>query len=322
MAVKLQASRPYFFAVLEICYAENMSSSQQHRVEMHCHTVFSPDARRTPEELVEIAAEHNVHTLSITDHNHLGAQERAAERAAKLGLRYLIGVEIDATVSTGQNCHFVCFDFDPSHPKFREMATRRSSFYPLQFLEILPHLKEYGCELELEEMEARLPERYPTNPAPTVNQWFARELLLEKNLIADKAEFTRIVGEIRRKLQTSNQQKSRPATTFETMRDLVHRAGGKVLLAHVARYHRGEMDQQLSLIEGLLENGMDGFELYHPDNVKEPGFHRLKEMAKNTDCLLSCGSDCHDAVDENRNQNFARMEVEDWVLERVVGVGK
>jgi len=295
-----------------------MSSSQHHAIEMHCHTAFSPDARRTPEELVETAARQGVRTFSITDHNHLGAQKRAAAHAAKFDMRYVPGIEIDAVAPNGQNCHFVCFDYDIENADFQSVATKRSSLYPLQFLEIHPHLKEHGCELDLAEMTERLAERYPTNPGSAVNIWFARELLIEKKQISDNAAYAQIIQKINQKIRAAGEARTWPKTSFEEMRDAVHGAGGKVLLAHVARYHRGDTDTQLSLIGELLENGMDGFELYHPDNVQEQEFSRLEDMARNTDCLLSCGSDCHDVLDENRNRHFANMMVEDWFLERMV----
>lgn len=296
--------------------AISMSSPQKNVIEMHCHTVFSPDAMRTPEEIVEAAAGQGVSVLSITDHNHLGAQERAAQRAADLNLRYVTGVEIDAIVPDGQNCHFVCFDIDVHDPALRALIKQTASSYAQSFLEVHPYLQEYGYELDLEEMAQRLPERYPTNPEAEVNIYFARTLLLEKN--ANVADFLQIAGKIQQRLREDNPRKVLPRVQFDAMRDAVHSAGGKVLLAHVSRYHRGEMDRQLSLIEQLLELGMDGFELYHPDNVKEADFYRLENMAQSTDCFLSGGSDCHDALKEKSNRNFAKTKVDDWFLQRLV----
>lgn len=295
-----------------------MSSSRQNLVEMHCHTVFSPDANRTPEELVEAAAAQGVGVFSITDHNHLGAQERAARHAARFDMRYVPGVEIDAVVPGGINCHFVCFDFDARHAGLQAVIAQTSSTYSKRFLEIHPHLAEFGCSLDLEEMQERLPERYPTNSEAEVNTWFARELLIEQKKVFDNDAYAQMLRQIQQKLRETNALADFPRVQFDAMRDAVHAAGGKVLLAHVSRYHRGDMDQQLSLIEELLENGMDGFELYHPDNNQEPEAHRLEEMARRTDCLLSGGSDCHDALNANRNQHFAKTKAKDWFWERLV----
>lgn len=285
---------------------------------MHCHTVFSPDAKRTPEELVKAAAAQGVSVFSITDHNHLGAPERTAQLAAHYDMRYVPGVEIDAIVPGGANFHFICFDFDVHNAALRALTTQTSSSYSKRFLEIHPYLQDYGCDLDLDEMRKRLPERYPTNPEANVNIWFARELLIEQKKIADAAAFSLITQKIQKILRDTDQLKPLPRVQFDAMCETVHSAGGKVLLAHVSRYNPGNMDQQLSLIEKLLENGMDGFELYHPDNVKEPEFHRLEEMARSTDCLLSGGSDCHDALDQDHNQHFATTRVEDWFLQRLV----
>ena len=200
----------------------------------------------------------------------------------------------------------------------QSVITQTSSSYAKQFLEIQPHLQDHGCGLELEEIQKRLPERYLTNTEADVNIWFARELLIEQKKVADAAEYAQILQKIQQKLRDAGQLKALPRVQFDAMRDAVHGASGKVLLAHVSRYLPGKMDQQLELIESLLENGMDGFELYHPDNVKEREFHRLEELARSTDCFLSGGSDCHDVLDASRNQHFAKTRVDDWFLERMV----
>jgi len=296
-----------------------MPSEAQAVVEMHCHTVFSPDGYRTPEELVERAAERKVAYFSITDHNHLGAQERAIKHAEKFSLPYVTGLEIDSRVDDERSYHFLCFGFDPGHTGLKEVASVIGDSYALGFQQLLPYFKDFGLDIPWEEWEALLPKCYPTHPHPTLNQWFARDIAIEKKCVPDAAAFSKILQQIKGHLKKNRLLKTWKPVNFEKVRDTVHAAGGKILLAHVGRYYPEDMDQQLATIQALLSNGMDGFELNYPDHLQMPAFHRLRDFAKNTDCFLSAGSDTHDAfASTKRNAYFGKITVEDWVKERLV----
>ncbi len=78
--------------------------------DLHCHSVVS-DGTLTPEQLAARAKHNGVQLWSLTDHDELGGQARAAAAAAALGLDYLSGVEISTTF-LGQTVHIVGLGFD------------------------------------------------------------------------------------------------------------------------------------------------------------------------------------------------------------------
>ena len=88
------------------------------------------------------------------------------------------------------------------------------------------------------------------------------------------------------------------------------------LLAHVAEYHPGDGEKQIALIHELLDEGLDGFELYHPSNAAEPHFDRLVREAERTGCAISGGSDCHNAI-EGGAKGIGCSQVPDRVVETI-----
>ncbi|MEA2271766.1 MAG: error-prone polymerase [Solirubrobacteraceae bacterium] len=65
-------------------------------VELHCHSAFSfLDGASLPEELVGAARERGHHTLALTDHNSVAGAMEFSQAAKGLGLRALVGAEVD-----------------------------------------------------------------------------------------------------------------------------------------------------------------------------------------------------------------------------------
>ena len=65
--------------------------------DLHCHSVVS-DGTLTPEELAARAAANGVELWSLTDHDEIGGQHRAAAAARAHGMQYLTGTEISVPV--------------------------------------------------------------------------------------------------------------------------------------------------------------------------------------------------------------------------------
>src|ERR1041385_1614273 len=65
-------------------------------VELHAHSAFSfLDGASLPEELVGAALERGHRTLALTDHNSVAGAMEFAQAARGLGLRALVGAEVD-----------------------------------------------------------------------------------------------------------------------------------------------------------------------------------------------------------------------------------
>ena len=82
--------------------------------DLHCHSVVS-DGTLTPEELAARASTNKVELWSLTDHDEIGGQHRAAAAAKAQGMRYLTGTEISVTF-IGKTVHIVGLGFNPDDP--------------------------------------------------------------------------------------------------------------------------------------------------------------------------------------------------------------
>ena len=266
-------------------------------VELHCHTVFSVDARGTPEELVDVAADRGITTLSITEHDHLGSCQRARVRASERGLDYLPGVELGAPWrGLERELHLLAIGFDSESEPMNKLVDDCFSKYERHFNLLVPFLPELGCHFTREQMADALARRYPSHPAPVISQCFVRDLLVEQGVYPDIRACKAAIARIRQRvIDEQGPQAFASGVSLERIVETVHAAGGVVLLAHVPYYHRADREKQIELIHGVLEAGLDGFELYHPLNVAEPHFDALVSEAKQLGCVISGGSDCHHA---------------------------
>ena len=86
--------------------------------DLHCHSVIS-DGTLTPEALAARAHANGVELWSLTDHDEIGGQRRAAAAAKALGMGYLSGTEISVSFA-GHTVHIVGLGFDTEDPRLVE----------------------------------------------------------------------------------------------------------------------------------------------------------------------------------------------------------
>ena len=284
--------------------------------ELHCHTLFSVDGRGTPESLVDVAAERKITTLAVTEHNHLGSSERARQRASERGIRTISGVELDAEWKE-RRFHFLAFGFNLRHAPLRNLIAKNFSNYVLDRDLFVKHLARLGYSVTVEQINDGLIQRYSSHPAPVFNRWFARDFVVANSIVPDRETFHEVFRQIEHEIaiEPDPQNPKRFSTLHET-RDAVHRAGGVLLLAHVAHYHPGDLARQIKMIHEAVDEGLDGFELYHPRNLAEPHFDRLAHEAEKMGCAVSGGSDCHDALEDSVT-GLGCAEVPDQVVEQL-----
>jgi predicted metal-dependent phosphoesterase TrpH len=271
-------------------------------IDLHCHTEFSVDGQGSPEQLVDCAAARGVMVLSITEHNSLGSCRRAAAQALQRGIRYLPGVEIDA-VHRGKGYHFLAFGFDPDDARLNALLDDNTGKYRVRFEALFEELEKCGFPLGLECVDDFKRMRYPTHPSPISNIYLLKSFIddladpkMSRMFLAAKEALNE-----RRRTDSSLHDATR-FCDFEPVRDAVHGAGGVLLLAHVGNYLPGDSSAQTRLIRTLIANGLDGFELYHwknrddfPYHKQAPVFENLSRLGEELGCLLSGGSDCHNA---------------------------
>ncbi|MBO1925163.1 PHP domain-containing protein [Thiomicrorhabdus sp. 6S3-12] len=87
------------------------------KVDFHCHTTAS-DGTLTPEALLDLALEHEVRTLAITDHDTTAGYQQVLELVGNFNIDLISGVEISCEWN-GHTIHIVGLDFDVQNPNLQ-----------------------------------------------------------------------------------------------------------------------------------------------------------------------------------------------------------
>ncbi len=259
-------------------------------IDLHCHTLFSIDSYGTPEELVDAAVERGISAIAITDHNSLGGITRGAERSRRKGIIFFPGVELDLFYG-GRFYHFLGLGFDWTAPEITALVARNHRVYEHRFEIYYKILLKHGFPWSRKELEEHLHVRYPTHPDPVLNERVARHLVEGRGGLQNFSELDDMAAEQAR----SELDISRDRIGFCQYREAVeavHKAGGVLLLAHPGKYFPEDCQSQKDLINRLLCEGMDGFEVYHPSNFDKGCGSELVKFAEQKNCLISGGSDC------------------------------
>lgn len=261
-------------------------------IDLHCHTLFSIDSYGTPEALVDAAADTGVTAVAITDHNHIGGVARGAAHARRRGILFFPGVELDAYYGE-RSFHFLGLGFTPqAAPKLGNLIEQNQKVYASRFEKYYDILLQHGFPWSKAQLATQLPIRYPTHPAPLLTHRVVPQFVGQQG---GWKNFDEIHEMARRRLMDDGDRPRIDARfcEFTEARDAIHEAGGVILLAHAGKAFPNDPEAQIGFIRQLMREGLDGFELYHYANYKSSqSFARLLDFVRETDCLVSGGSDC------------------------------
>ena len=246
--------------------------------DLHCHSVVS-DGTLTPEDLAARAKANGVELWSLTDHDEIGGQHRAAAAARSQGMAYLTGTEISVTFA-GNTVHIVGLGFDPDNAALAQglAATRAGRGERAQ--EMAAQLAQVGIHGAY---EGAL--KFVGNPELISRTHFARFLV--------ETQVCRDTNEVFRKYLTEGKPGYVPhrwATLGDTVR-WINEAGGLAVIAHPARY-KFTANEEYALFSEFKAHGGAGVEVV-------TGSHTAAEyvtyavMSEEFGLAASRGSDFH-----------------------------
>ena len=220
----------------------------------HIHTVVS-DGEDHPFELLTAAAELGLATISLTDHDSVGAYDHFPglfQRAEELGLRLETGVELDAECR-GREIHVLGYGFRLDDPELRRHLAGTQA------------ARRRRLEVQLAALNRALP---PERAIPADEVFRPhRDTLMNPHLV--KAVQSRL-GEADYRRARAWVAEVAPATVTvpkapaAEMVRLVTGAGGRAVLAHPAYFAREYGWDLAGVIEDLLPAGLAGVEVEYP----------------------------------------------------------
>ena len=246
--------------------------------DLHCHSTLS-DGTLSPEALAARAKAQGVALWSLTDHDEIGGQARAARAAHALGLPYLTGVEISVSF-LHQTVHIVGLGFDADDPALTAGLDTTRAGRDNRAKAMAQGLAAVGIAGAYEGALA-----LAGNPRLIARTHFAR-FLIERGVCRDN-------GEVFRRYLTEGKPGFVPHH-WASLRDAVGwitSAGGLAVIAHPARYGFTP-NEEYALLHEFVGHGGRGIEVVtgaHSDAEAS----EYAGVARDFGLLASRGSDFH-----------------------------
>lgn len=266
-------------------------------IDLHTHTNMS-DGDYSPRELLHIAKERGIGTISITDHDTVdGYDNMLFSFAENLGVRLIPGIELSTIdEQSQQKIHVLGLFVNPNNKLLLERCRQLRQERIGIMRQVSDKLAEYGFILRSNKLansgeiitKAHIARDVLENPQNR------QELFKSHGKIPKQGEFieTWLI-----KNCPAYVPKSLPFLTHQAI-ELIHRSGGVAVCAHPSfNVMKGfSFDDMCRLI---VRNGFDGVEAINVQYDKEHDDMRWDMMTKFTEfatrkkLLISGGSDYH-----------------------------
>lgn len=254
-------------------------------VDLHVHSTTS-DGELTPAELVEISSRKGLSVLGMCDHDTVDGLPGAAEAAAPLDVRLVLGIELSIDLRDGGTSHLLGYFphsspgelVDPENELQKALETVQDGRRERN-RKILVRLSSLGVGLSpgsIERIESK-----PVLGRPHI----AKAMLREGLVSSEKEAFERYLA------------RERPAY-FERKRLSVERSIGVIrsqsglpVLAHPGLLGKSPGELR-ALVESLVDDGLAGLEVYYPTHSAELEDFLLT-MCEELDLMVTGGTDYH-----------------------------
>lgn len=248
------------------------------KADLHCHTKLS-DGTLGIDDIIILAKNSGVTTLAITDHDSLAGTVRATIIGERHGINVIPAVEFSATDGKRKaKAHILCYL--PDTPERLEGLCKSNS-----------EKRKRAARI----MVAKVANKFPVTPELIMKCATGSTNIYKQHIMQSLMECgytTTIFGDLYNMLfkKESRINVLMEATYPEPSEiiEAIHEAGGVAVLAHPGFYDNFE------LLEELIPLGLDGVEVWHPENTPEQQ-ELLISIAKKNDLLMTGGSDFHGA---------------------------
>ncbi len=241
--------------------------------DLHTHTYHS-DGTRSPKEVVDVAKQHGITILCISDHDNLAAFFEIRQYAESAGVTLIPGTELSC-MHRDIDVHILAYAFDANDEQiairlkeFRDKRQRRGAA-------MVEKLRTLGYEITTQRVEELA-------AGGAVGRPHVARALVERRYVTSVSEaFDRLIG--------TGKPGYVPKGRFsvEEAVALVRHAGGVTSIAHPSIY-----PDHVSLIPELFDLGVDAVEVMHPQ-VNAEDRKRYTNLARFRGKFVTGGSDDH-----------------------------
>jgi 3',5'-nucleoside bisphosphate phosphatase len=260
--------------------------------DLHTHTYHS-DGTRSPREVVDVARGAGIEILSISDHDNLAAYFEIKPYADEHGVTLIPGVELSCE-HEGVDVHILAYAFDAHDERIQRRLARFRETRQTRGRRMVERLRSLGYEVETSRVEQLA-------AGGSVGRPHVARALVERGYVKSVDEaFDKLIGAGKPGYVPKERFHVREAVT------LIRSAGGLTSIAHPTLYPNHE-----SIIPVLLDAGVDGIEVLHPD-VDGPARENYSNVARFRGRMLTGGSDDHGTVKKVETLGTIRVP-ENWI---------
>lgn len=250
------------------------------KFDLHVHTNHS-DGLFSPEEVVDLAASHNLQGIAITDHDSVTAIELAIIHSKRYNDFMVIpGIEISC-VHNDEEVHLLGYFIDYNDSNIVNLTKILKSSRLNRGLKMVKKVNELGLNLSIEEVKDLSGEKYIGRPH------IARAMIKRGYVTSISEAFDKYLN--RGMPAYVERYKISIGETISLIKDI----GGISVLAHPG------LLKDKDIINYCIELGIDGIECIHSKHSQSDTFILLNIAEKN-ELIITGGSDFHgDMVNDN-----------------------
>lgn len=262
------------------------------KIDLHSHSLAS-DGELAPAEVAALARAAGVRVWALSDHDTVAGLPAAADAAERVGLRFVPGIELSAFLGA-KEVHVLGHFLDPAHPALRRFEDAVAGHRRRRMEQMLEKLAGLNVSIRAADVER-------WSGGKTIGRPHIARAIVEAGYVGTiKEAFDRFLGD------------GKPAFVPRFRLDvaeavaLVRGAGGTATIAHP-----GVSRLDARRVESLRAAGVDGVEVFHPD--QDPGMReRFLRLAESLDMVATAGSDFHGPlVSPDRRFGDVTMREED-----------
>ena len=261
-------------------------------VDLQTHSNFS-DGTDTPEELVAKAAEAGIRVLAVTDHDSVRGAAAAQAAGNKAGVHILPAIELSTAKEEELDfldINILGYGIDPADPPLLAMLEQVIESRIQQKICQVGRLHDYGLQVPLDEVLDLAGDGVP-------GRLHIAQIAIKHN----PGTFSSIGDVFRQYLAPDAVNPTYVPRPFSLKVreaiELIHKAGGKAVLAHPGVYNRvGNIEEA---VRRMVEAGLDGLEVFYPYRSEARGgatdelIPRFAELAERFGLFATGGSDYH-----------------------------
>ncbi|MDX1814185.1 MAG: PHP domain-containing protein [Candidatus Bathyarchaeia archaeon] len=266
-------------------------------IDLHIHSQSS-DGAFTVGEIVKEAKRRNIGFMSITDHDSIGCQTIATDLAAKAGIHYVSGVELNVTFSHPKyragkpvSLDFLGYQFDATNRALVDKLQLMAEYREERAAKIIRNLNAEFEKEGIQKFTKKNFEEIEASVDGVLGRPHIADYMVKKGIAKNRQEA------FDKYLVRCNVPKY--PLYLEGASKLVHNAGGKIVIAHPNDPHgtslvalTKSLHEQTVIIEESMLDFIDGVECWHSRNDAQTTVHYVK-FAKKHDLIMTGGSDCH-----------------------------